>query len=360
MRRRKKKTMFKRIIFTTVTPLPPHIPRNIVIETLHAHNEMIELNPLVIRHGRCKAPPNAPPDEFHCTWYQLTDKIHYLPGGIIRGNVTYKACFHDLPRGLQTHIYAPTGLDIRNRWAVCGNMPGEPREPVELGLTNVPREGLFLREDVDMRCNIFAASFVKKTLKEAHAVLVERLIMKADLLKGNSDTLYSPLPSPQQQHSLYLNQICSSADGSHTSAPCLSLCPSPVCPQPSMSVAGATTPTAAYPSPAFPPVRPATAIDTSPSLGYFGGGPVHYPTSPLLTYYPHSPVSPIQVGCHPFDQGLASTQPVELDSAELQPARAKAYAAATAAAATAARRAADSNFIMVTPPSPPPHIHELE
>ncbi|KLJ13255.1 hypothetical protein EMPG_11797 [Blastomyces silverae] len=344
--------MFKRIVFTTVTPLPSHIPRNIVIETLHAHSEMIELNPLVIRHGRCKAPPNAPPDEFHCIWYELTDKIHYLPGGIIRGNVTYKACFHDLPRGLQTHIYAPTGLDIRNRWAVCGNMPGEPREPVELGLTNVPREGLFLREDVDMRCNIFAASFVKKTLKEAHAVLVERLIMKADLLKGNSDTLYSTLHSPQQQHSLYLNQICSSADGSHMSTPCLPLCPSPVWPQSSMSLPNVTTPPARYPSPAFPPVHPTTANDSNPPMGYVGGGPVHYPTSPPLPCCPHSPVSPVQMGCYPFDQGLAAKHPVELDSAELQPARAKAYAAA--------RQAANTNFIVVTPPSPPPHVHELE
>ncbi|EDN05848.1 predicted protein [Histoplasma mississippiense (nom. inval.)] len=108
--------MFKRIVFTTVTPLPSYMPRDLVINTLHAHSEMIELNPLVIKHKRCKAPPNAPPDEFHCIWYELTDNIHYLPGRIIRSNVTYKACFHDLQRGLQTHIYAPTNLDIRNRW----------------------------------------------------------------------------------------------------------------------------------------------------------------------------------------------------------------------------------------------------
>ncbi|PGG98781.1 hypothetical protein GX51_06641 [Blastomyces parvus] len=342
--------MFKRVIFTTVTPLPPHIPRSIVIETLHAHSEMIELNPLVIRHQRCKAPPNAPPDEFHCIWYELTDKIHYLPGGMIRSNVTYKACFHDLPLGLQTHIYAPTGLDIRNRWTVGGNMPGEPREPVELGLTNVPREGLFLREDVDMRCNIFAASFVKKTLKEAHAVLVERLIMKADLLKGTSDTLYSTLP--QRQHSLYLNQTCSAADSSHMSTPCLPLCSSPVCAQLSMNMSHVTPPVPRYPSPVYPPVRPASAND----YRHLNGGSVHHPaTPPPLPYCPHSPISPIQMGCYPFGQAVPAEQPVELESAELQPAKAKAYAAAAAA-----RAAANNHFIMVTPPSPPPHIHELE
>lgn len=178
--------MSKRSVFTSVTPLPHYITRETVIETLHQHAEMIELNPLVIKHERCKPPPNAPADEFHCIWYELTDKIHYLPGGIISGNVSYKACFHDLPRGLQTHVYAPTGLDIKEKWSVGGNMPGEPREPLELGLTDAPPEGLYLREDVDMRCNILTTSFVKKTLKKAHSVLVERLIVKADIMKQRS------------------------------------------------------------------------------------------------------------------------------------------------------------------------------
>jgi len=154
-----------------------------VVESLHNHAEMIELNPLVIKHGKCRPPPNAAPDEFHCIWYELTDKISYLPGGLISGNVNYKACFHDLPRGIQTHVYAPAGLDIKEKWTVCGNMPGEPRETVELGLADAPREGLYVREDVDMRCNIVMTGFVKKTLKRAHLVLVDRLVMKADLLK---------------------------------------------------------------------------------------------------------------------------------------------------------------------------------
>lgn len=185
--------MSKRSIFTTITPLPHYIMRETAVETLHNHSEMIELNPLVIHHARCKPPPVAPPDEFHCIWYELTDKISYLPGGVLKGNVNYKACFYDLPRGLQTHVYAPAGLDIRDKWTVCGNMPGEPREPVELGLVDAPREGLYLREDVDMRCNIVMTNFVKKTLKRAHAVLVERLVMKADILKERAERSNSML-----------------------------------------------------------------------------------------------------------------------------------------------------------------------
>lgn len=175
--------MYKRTTFTTITPLPSYITRETVVATLHNHSEMIELNPLVIHHEQCRPPPSAPADEYHCVWYQITDRISYLPGGLVQGKVSYKGCFYDLPRGLQTHVYAPTGLDIRGKWGVCGNMPGEPREPIELGLPDAPREGLYLREDVDMRCQIWATGFVKKTLKKAHSMLVDRLVIKADMLK---------------------------------------------------------------------------------------------------------------------------------------------------------------------------------
>ncbi|EGD97486.1 hypothetical protein TMEN_7556 [Trichophyton mentagrophytes] len=173
--------MNKRSVFTSVTPLPSYITREMVVRTLHEHSEMIKLNPLVIDFKRCSPPSHAPPDEFHCVWYELTDRVQYLPGGLLSGNVSYKACFHDLPGGLQTHVYAPTGLDIQEKWSVGGNMPGEPRETVELGIPGAPREGLYLREDVNMRCNVLATGFVKKTLRRAHAVLVDRLLLKADI-----------------------------------------------------------------------------------------------------------------------------------------------------------------------------------
>ncbi|KAF5861092.1 hypothetical protein ETB97_000603 [Aspergillus alliaceus] len=196
--------MYKRSVFTNITPLPSYITRETVVDALHNHSEMIELNPLVIRHQPCRPPPFAPADEFHCTWYELTDRISYLPGGLIQGNVSYAACFHDLPRGLQTHVYAPTGLDIREKWSVCGNMPGEPREPVELGIPDAPREGLYLREDVNMRSQIWATSFVKRTLKKAHSVLVDRLVIKADLEKQKRESISGCVSesSMQQQYIL--------------------------------------------------------------------------------------------------------------------------------------------------------------
>lgn len=81
---------------------------------------------------------------------------------------------------MQTHVYAPLGLDIKEKWSIGGSLPGEPAAPIELGL-NIPSQGLYLREDCDMHCNIVMTKFVKGTLKKAHGVLVDRLVAKAGI-----------------------------------------------------------------------------------------------------------------------------------------------------------------------------------
>ncbi|KAK0615512.1 hypothetical protein DIS24_g11744 [Lasiodiplodia hormozganensis] len=170
--------MSKRTVFTTITPLPAGVTRDVVLETLHNHVEMIDLNPLVIERHVCPPPRDATAEEYHCTWYSLTDRVSYLPG--VSGKVQYNACFHDLATGVQTHVYAPLGLDIKEKWSIGGSLPGEPVQPVELGL-GVPKQGLYLREDCDMRCNIVMTKFVRGTLTKAHKVLVDRLVEKAGL-----------------------------------------------------------------------------------------------------------------------------------------------------------------------------------
>jgi hypothetical protein len=100
------------------------------------------------------------------------------------GKVSYNCCFHDLENGLQTHCYAPMGLNIRGKWTLGGSLPGEPVAPVELGV-GAPLQGLWLREDVDMTCNFIMTSFVKKTLKKAHSHLVGRLLVKAQILDAS-------------------------------------------------------------------------------------------------------------------------------------------------------------------------------
>ncbi|OAQ89890.1 hypothetical protein VFPFJ_06304 [Purpureocillium lilacinum] len=191
--------MSKRTVFTSITPLPAGISRQTALSFLHNHLEMIDLNPLIVRHERIPPPAHCPAEERGCIWYQLTDKVSYLPGGLAASDVDYTCAFHDLPTGLQTHCYAPLGLDIRDRWSVGGSMPGEPREPVELGI-GAPATGLYLREDVDMRCNIVMAAFVKKTLKKSHGALVVRLAEKARLIRDEEAIAAKnrPLPQPRR------------------------------------------------------------------------------------------------------------------------------------------------------------------
>jgi hypothetical protein len=179
--------MSKRSVFTNVTPLPAGISRETVMETLRDHLEMIDLNPLVEERHPIKPPPHSTPEEYHCLWYSLTDRIQYLPGGLMSGKVNYSACFHDLENGLQTHCYAPMGLNIKAKWTVGGSLPGEPVAPIELGV-GAPITGLWLREDVDMKCNIMMTSFVKKTLKKAHAHLVDRLVIKAQIIDATLES----------------------------------------------------------------------------------------------------------------------------------------------------------------------------
>ncbi|KAK8051890.1 hypothetical protein PG993_003275 [Apiospora rasikravindrae] len=178
--------MSKRTTFTNVTPLPAGISRAAALGFLRDHEAMIDLNPLVIERHRLDAPPpHAPEDEREaagCTWWSMTDTITYLPG--IKGELTYSAAFLDLRDGLQTHVYAPMGTDIRNRWTLGGTLPGEPPEPVELGL-GAPRQGLYIREDVELRCNFLMASFVRKTLSKAHTKVIENIAERAQAQTGS-------------------------------------------------------------------------------------------------------------------------------------------------------------------------------
>ncbi|KAF2647860.1 hypothetical protein K491DRAFT_723059 [Lophiostoma macrostomum CBS 122681] len=179
--------MSKKANYTQITPIPSFIPRQLAIDILHSHGEIIELNPLVLGFEAIKAPRDAPADEFYATWYEIEQRIQYIPGmrKLGSGKIKFKGCFHDMPWGVQTHTYAPAGVDLRNKWQIAGNQPGEPPETRELGI-GAPPEGLYLREDVAIKCNMTMINFVKKEMKAASEKMVERLIKKAELLDAGA------------------------------------------------------------------------------------------------------------------------------------------------------------------------------
>ena len=178
--------MSKRTIYSVVTPLPPTVTRQLAVDMLHSHGEMVELGPYVIEHHEIPPPKDAPTEEYHCAWRSITDRLPFLPGGLATGKVTYNVCFHNLPYGMQSHCYASMGVHIRNKWTVAGNMPGEPREVMELGVPGgAPRDGLYLREDIDIKCNVLMTGYVKRMLKNAHEVLVARMLKKGELIEDD-------------------------------------------------------------------------------------------------------------------------------------------------------------------------------
>ncbi|KAH7324248.1 hypothetical protein B0I35DRAFT_423789 [Stachybotrys elegans] len=176
----------KKEVYTVVTPIPSFIPRQLAIDILHSHSEVITLNPLVLEHKAIPAPQNAAADEYYSTWYEISERIQFVPGMGKMGSsrISFNGCFHDMPWGLQTHIYAPMGVDLRNRYRIAGNQPGEPPEVREIGLENLgaPADGLYLREDIEIKCNLTMVSFVKAQCKAASKEMVQRIIKKAELL----------------------------------------------------------------------------------------------------------------------------------------------------------------------------------
>jgi hypothetical protein len=210
----------KKDTFTVITPIPGFIPRQLAIDILHSHSEVITLNPLVIGHKPIPAPHNAETDEYYSTWYEITERIQLVPGIGKMGSSTiqFNGCFHDMPWGLQTHIYAPMNVDLRNKYRIAGNQSGvEAPEIPEIGLKGLgaPSDGLYLREDIEIKCNLTVLSFVKSQLRKAGGEMVKRIIKKAELLDAGvlqamiedgklrtinpadrSHQVRSPLPSP--------------------------------------------------------------------------------------------------------------------------------------------------------------------
>ncbi|KAI1193568.1 hypothetical protein F5X97DRAFT_336650 [Nemania serpens] len=177
----------KKEAYTIITPIPSFIPRQLAIDILHSHGEVITLNPLVLSHKQIPAPRDAAADEYFSTWYEITERVQFVPGmgKFGSGKISFNACFHDLPWGLQTHVYAPLNIDMRSKYRIGGNQPGiEPPEAPEIGLAalGVPKDGLYLREDIEVRCNIAMVGTVKGQMKAASKEMVGRIIKKAELL----------------------------------------------------------------------------------------------------------------------------------------------------------------------------------
>ena len=51
--------MRKKETYTNITPIPACVPRQLALDILHSHGEIITLNPLVLSYHPIKAPRDA-------------------------------------------------------------------------------------------------------------------------------------------------------------------------------------------------------------------------------------------------------------------------------------------------------------
>ena len=203
----------KKKAFTLCRPIPAFIPRQVAIEVVQNHSEVITLNPLVINHHPINPPPHAAHDEYGCTWYEITERIQYIPGmgQMGSGKIRFTGAFHSVPWGLQTHIYAPMSIDLRAQYRVAGSQAGvEAQGPRELGLTalGAPAEGLYLRTDIEFSSNVALAGFVRAQLKDAIKEMVDRIVKRAEKLDAEvlqrmiNEEKLSPVQPPVQRYEL--------------------------------------------------------------------------------------------------------------------------------------------------------------
>jgi hypothetical protein len=172
--------MGKHIVYTKITPLPSNVPRQLALDLLHSHAEVIKMNPLVTEVKSIDPPRTAAADEFFSNWYEITEIITWGFG--LKKKIKFQGVFHDQPYGMQSHVYAPLNTDMRQTYKIGGNQPGEPREQRELGV-DIPENGLYLREDVNIKVNTpMIGSFVQKEMKESSKVMIDRITRKAELL----------------------------------------------------------------------------------------------------------------------------------------------------------------------------------
>ncbi|KAJ5861388.1 uncharacterized protein N7529_008698 [Penicillium soppii] len=177
--------MRRKEVYTNITPIPSCVPRQLALDILHSHGEIITLNPLVLTHNPIRAPRDASADEYYSTWYEITERVQYIPGlgKIGSGKISFKGCFQNEAWGLQTHMYAPMGIDLQSKWRIGGTQADEPSPSGhEQQHPDAPQTGLYLREDIAIECNRTLISFVRNQLKAASKILVDRLIKKAELL----------------------------------------------------------------------------------------------------------------------------------------------------------------------------------
>jgi hypothetical protein len=135
-----------RTTFTVITPtpIPSDIPRQDVVNLLHNHIAMMDMNPLVISHTPFPLPHATPP------WDSAFLVVDTLPCCCCKPKITYTVLFRNTPEGLETETKPSfLGITTKSVWAFEQQRTGDGAN-----------SGLVLFETVKVTCPCFVRPFV--------------------------------------------------------------------------------------------------------------------------------------------------------------------------------------------------------
>lgn len=84
---------------TITTPLPPDVEPSAVIDALHNHVLIIELQPLTFRH-----------EEVQSGEYRVWETVDIIPFGLWKSVTEFSVVFQNQPDGLVASLQAPLGI----------------------------------------------------------------------------------------------------------------------------------------------------------------------------------------------------------------------------------------------------------
>ncbi len=174
--------MMRTTKYTIINPLLADVLCQLIIDMLHSHDKIIELNLLVLKHHFVKVLNDTFSDEYFLTWHEITEHLQYI------SKMTFKKVFHNMPWGLQTHIYVLTEINLKNKYQIKGSQLNKPQMLWELSNKSSVDE-LYLQENVKIMCNFIIISYVKKNVQKVLTVLIAQMLKKAKLL--DAEQLYA-------------------------------------------------------------------------------------------------------------------------------------------------------------------------
>lgn len=161
--------------FQLSVPLPNNVTRADMISTLHAHENMFNLQPLIRRFeevtvadtGMDAADPHFDPAT-PLQGYIVGENIEFIPGlgSIGSKDIEFPALLQNTAEGVRSAANAPAGVKVRSAWRV----EQAPDSAVEQ---------FVLVEDGSAEAFVLLMPFVKSSMEKAHSELCNKLVEKA-------------------------------------------------------------------------------------------------------------------------------------------------------------------------------------